>query len=83
MLSGILKGFVMTYVQVCRCMTAQNEKHHTKIPLSDFNAVSFYPSAIRWLWTVLGTPRIILQERLNLEFLLAHAFTEDQTVEDS
>ena len=35
------------------------------------------------LWTVLGTPRIIPQDHLSLEFLLAYAFTKDQTVADS
>ena len=38
---------------------------------------------MRRLWTVLSTPRVIPQEHLNLEFLLAHAFTTEQTVTDS
>ena len=83
MLSGILKEFVMMSVQGDRCMTAWNEQYHTVIPLSDFDAVSLYPSAMWRLWTVLGTPGVIPPEHLNFEFLLARAFTEDQTVADS
>ena len=83
MLSGILKDFVMRSVQGGRCMTARNEKHHTTLALSDFDAVSLYPSAMKRLWTVLGTPRVIPQEHLKLDFLLAHAFTEDQVRSDS
>ena len=59
-------------------MTARNERHHTTILLSDFDAVSLYPSAMRQLWTVLGTPQIIPPEHLSLKFLLEHSFTEDQ-----
>ena len=68
MLSGVLKDFVMRSVQGGRCMAARNEKHHTKIPLSDFDAFNLYPPAMRRLWTVLGTHRVIPPEHLNLQF---------------
>ena len=73
----------MRSVQGGRCMTARNEKHHIMIPLSDFDAVSLYPSAMKRLWTVLGMPQVIPPEHLSREFLLTHTFTEDQTVADS
>ena len=79
MLSEVLKDFVMRFVQGDRCMTARNEKHHTQIPLSDFDAVSLYPSAMRRLWTVQGTPRDFPSEHLNLEFLFTHSYQENQT----
>ena len=69
----------MRYVQCWCWMTARNERHHTKIPLSDFNAVSFYPSAMRHPWTVLGTPQVIPQDHIILYFILDHSFTENQT----
>ena len=61
MLSGILKEFVMSSVQGGRCMTVRNEKYHTKIPLSDFDAVSLYSSATKRLWMVLGTYELFHQ----------------------
>ena len=32
---------------------------------------------------ILGTSRVFSQKHISLEFLLAHSFTEDQTVSDS
>ena len=49
MLSWVLKDFVMRSVQGGRYMTARNEKHHVKVPLSDLDAVGLYPSAMRRL----------------------------------
>ena len=82
MLSGILKEFVMRSIESGCSMPARNEKHHTKIPLSVFDAVSLYHSAMRRIWTVSGTPRVIPPEHLSLEYLLMHSLTEKQTEPD-
>lgn len=42
-----------------RCMTAYNKKWHIQQPISDFDAVSLYPSAISRLYTVEGIPEVL------------------------
>lgn len=50
-------------------MTAYNKKWHTTKPLSDFDAVALYPSAMARLYIVEGTSEVIKSEQLNLDFL--------------
>ena len=50
-------------------MTAFNRKWHTKTNISDFDAVSLYPSAMSRLYTVEGKPKVIQANQLNMEFL--------------
>jgi hypothetical protein len=56
-------------VYVGRCMCAHNLEWHVFEPLTDFDAVSLYPSAMARLYTVEGIPTVISQENLNYEFL--------------
>lgn len=60
----LISGFVNKFIRKCvvggRTMTRQNKKWHTKIPLSDFDGVSLYPSAMnRMKGFLLGTPKVI------------------------
>ena len=69
----------MRYANCGRCMTARNEKHHTRLILSDFYTVGIYSSAMRRPWTVLGTCKISYSELIS-EFWLTHLLTEDHIV---
>ncbi|WP_300712471.1 DNA polymerase, partial [uncultured Brachyspira sp.] len=68
-LGGHVRHFCSKAIYGGRCMTAYNKKWHTTKPLSDFDAVSLYPSAMKRLYTVEGKPKVIQPEQLNLEFL--------------
>ena len=69
MIGGVVRKFCSHAVYGGRCMTAYNKKWHTTKPLSDFDAVSLYPSAMARLYTVEGIPEVIKPEQLNLDFL--------------
>ena len=81
--SGIVADFIRGAIYGGRCMCGANTSYHTKIELSDFDACSLYPSAMRRLWTVSGKPKVMTPDMLNTEFLINHAFTEDQTAPSS
>lgn len=44
-------------------MTAYNKKWHSTKPLSEFDAVNLYPSAMARLYTIEGTPEVIKPEQ--------------------
>ena len=66
---GIVRKFMSQAVYGGRCMTAYNKKWHVKKHLSDFDAVSLYPSAMARLHVVEGRPKVITEDKLNYEFL--------------
>ena len=66
---GVVRHFLSKAIYGGRCMTAYNKKWHTTKPLSDFDAVSLYPSAMARLKTVKGIPNVIEKEDLNMDFL--------------
>lgn len=66
---GVVRHFMSHAIYGGRCMTAYNKKWHTTKPLSDFDAVSLYPSAMARLKTVKGIPEVIQPEELNMNFL--------------
>ncbi len=66
---GIVRHFMSHAIYGGRCMTAYNKKWHTTKPLSDFDAVSLYPSAMARLKTVKGVPEVIEPHQLNMKFL--------------
>lgn len=47
-----------------RCMLRRNQKQHIQRPISDFDAVSLYPSAMSLLYTLKGPPKVITSEQL-------------------
>lgn len=67
--SGHVQKFIQRAVRGGRCMTAFNRKWRTNVEISDFDAVSLYPSAMARLYTVEGKPHVIQPEQLNLDFL--------------
>ena len=67
--SGHVQHFIQKAVRGGRCMTAFNRKWHVNLILSDFDAVSLYPSAMSRLYTVEGAPKVIQSDQLNLNFL--------------
>ena len=64
-IGGHVRKFCSHAVYGGRCMTAYNKKWHTTKPLSDFDAVSLYPSAMARLYTVEGKPQVINVEKVN------------------
>ena len=63
---GVVRQFMSKAVQGGRCMCAYNKKWNVDGPISDYDAVSLYPSAMRRLWTVEGTPKILTFKANNL-----------------
>ena len=61
MLSGVPRHFIQQCVVGGRCMTANNEKHRRmNCKISDFDAVSLYPSAMnRMDGFLMGRPKVI------------------------
>ena len=65
---GHLREFMSKAVYGGRCMTAYNKKWHVKdIPISDYDAVSLYPSAMSRLYTVEGRPEVLTYSGTNLK----------------
>ena len=57
---GHVREFLAQAVYGGRCMCAYNKKWHIKdIPISDYDAVSLYPSAMSRLYTVEGKPQVL------------------------
>ena len=55
----------------------------TSILLSDFDAVSLYPSAMRRLYCQTGKPIVMNKSELNLEYLLSHTAAESEQPSES
>ena len=68
-IGGIVRKFCAQAVYGGRCMTAYNKRWHVKKHVSDFDAVSLYPSAMARLYTVEGKPKVISPQQLNYDFL--------------
>lgn len=69
-LSGPVRLFVQKCIKGGRVMTRDNLKYHLKLKISDFDAVSLYPSAMARMDGFLkGTPKKIQANQLNLDFL--------------
>ena len=69
-LGGITREFHKQFVVGGRVMTCQNKKVHAEGRVSDYDAVSLYPSAMaRMPGFLLGKPKILEQSQLNKEFL--------------
>ena len=59
---GIPRAFIQKCIVGGRTMTAENKKHHTKVDVADFDAVSLYPSGMSRMDGFLqGKPKIIEQ----------------------
>ena len=63
---GIVRQFMAKAIQGGRCMCAYNKKWNVEGPISDYDAVSLYPSAMRRLWTVEGKPEVLSYKANNL-----------------
>ena len=79
-LAGKPREFISRCVQGGRCMLADNKKqiNDNGDEIVDFDAVSLYPSAYARLYTVEGIPKVIPQDLLDADILLAHLFEENQ-----
>ena len=82
---GILQRYLQKFVYGGRVMCANNRKYNIKQKLSDFDACSLYPSAMRRAFTVEGIPEYYQNPYPNQEFnkhnlpeILTKAFLEDQ-----
>lgn len=64
-LTGSPAYFIRKTVIGGRCMLRQNLKQRVEKPVSDFDAVSLYPSAMAVLYTLKGKPKIIPEEWLD------------------
>lgn len=58
-LSGVPANIIRRTVVGGRCMLARNQKQECSEPVSDFDAVSLYPSAMAQLYTLQGLPKIL------------------------
>ena len=64
---GHVREFMAQAVHGGRCMTAFNKKWNVEgIPISDYDAVSLYPSAMSRLYTVEGRPKVLTYSGKNL-----------------
>jgi DNA polymerase elongation subunit (family B) len=85
-LNGMVQKFIQQTVYGGRCMTASNRRYNVKdIKIADFDACSLYPSAMRRMFTVEGTPEFYehkdietIYDKNNLPEILIHAFDENQ-----
>ena len=74
--SGVVRAFIQKAVYGGRCMTRDNKKWKVFKILSDFDAVSLYPSAMKRLYCQTGKPKILESNELNLNYLLNHTAAE-------
>ncbi len=56
---GHVRQFMSKAIYGGRCMCAYNKKWHVEGPISDYDAVSLYPSAMKRLYTVEGKPEVL------------------------
>jgi hypothetical protein len=78
-LSGTPREFISQCIVGGRNMMKDNMKQ--KIidkEISDFDAVSLYPSAMHRLYTLEGIPKVLSKNMLNTKYLLEHLFEDDQ-----
>lgn len=70
-----LAGAPLFFIRRCvlggRCMLQRNKKRDVRGDISDFDAVSLYPSAMARIYTLQGLPKIIDDETRSLETLFA------------
>ena len=76
--SGIPRAFIQKAVYGGRCMTRDNKKWKVFKVLSDFDAVSLYPSAMKRLYCQTGKPKLIESPERNLKYLLEHIAAEGE-----
>ena len=76
--SGVVRAFIQKAVYGGRCMTRDNKKWKVFKVLSDFDAVSLYPSAMKRLYCQTGKPTVLNQSELNLNYLLTHTTFENE-----
>ena len=81
--SGITREFIQQCVYGGRCMTRDNLKWYVTKTLNDFDAVSLYPSAMKRLYVVNGTPKVMTKDMLNTAYLLSHTAGEQEQVSSS
>ena len=88
-LSGTPREFISRAVLGGRVMMANNQKQEnvgkeledgSRTDISDFDAVSLYPSAIARLYTIEGKPKVIPGN--NVYWLLDHLMDDDQSEPD-
>ena len=73
---GYVREFLRKGIYGGRCMCAYNKKWHIKKEISDFDAVSLYPSAMNRLWTVEGKPEVLTVPNQNEVFNSIPPFLE-------
>ena len=62
---GHVRLFMQKAITGGRCMTAFNKKWDVEGKISDYDAVSLYPSAMSRLWTVEGKPKPFHNKNVN------------------
>ena len=62
---GHVRLFMQKAITGGRCMTAFNKKWDVEGKISDYDAVSLYPSAMSRLWTVEGKPKPFHNKNIN------------------
>ena len=78
--SGIVRAFIQQAIYGGRCMTRDNMKWHCTETLNDFDAVSLYPSAMKRLYTVAGTPTLLNKNQCSVDYLMKHTADADSQV---
>jgi hypothetical protein len=67
---GVVREFMKQFVVGGRVMTREGKKVHAKGKISDYDAVSLYPSAmVRMEGFLKGKPKLLTADQLNREFL--------------
>ena len=77
-LSGVMRDFIQQSVLGGRCMVSENKKLIREGHISDFDAVSLYPSAIAQLGYLKGKPKILTNKQLQNEHILTMDFLNKQ-----
>jgi len=76
--SGLLRETIKKAVYGGRCMCAENKSYHVTKTLTDYDAVSLYPSAMNRLWLVEGIPKVFEEDLYDPEYLISSTFLDDQ-----
>ena len=77
--SGLLREYIKKAVLGGRCMCAENKSYHVTKKLTDYDAVSLYPSAMARLWLCEGIPAYFTPEMFDPGYLFMHSFDSEQT----
>ena len=80
--SGVARAFIQQAIYGGRCMLRDNLKWHITKTLNDFDAVSLYPSAMKRLYTVSGTPSILNKHQCSVDYLMKHTADADSQVDN-